>query len=206
MSTRDRILDAAEQVMRSDGLARTTTRRIAAAAGYSEATMYKHFASKEDLFLAVLLERLPPFVSLIDALPNHGNGSALRQTLIDVAAAALAFYEQSMPLAGSILAQPQMLARHSDQVRQLGRGPYVPLQSLTTWLWRQQQRGAIRAGVDPDAVAALLLGACFQQAFLRLFAGEGGLSGDQRRSLATALVTTLLDGPLPGPDMSARVG
>ena len=197
MSTRDRILDAAEQVMRSDGLAKATTRRIAAAAGYSEATMYKHFASKEDLFLAVLVERLPPFVALIDALPDRGDDPALRQTLIDVAAAALAFYEQSMPLAGSILAQPQTLARHSEQVRLLGRGPHFPLQSLATWLRRQQEHGAIRPDADSDAVAALLLGACFQQAFLGRFAGEEPLTHDQRQAKASSLVTALLDGVLP---------
>ncbi len=57
--TRDRILDAATHVMRTRGFARTTTKEIARAAGYSEATLYKHFQDKTDLFLAVLKERLP---------------------------------------------------------------------------------------------------------------------------------------------------
>ncbi|HEX4258089.1 MAG TPA: helix-turn-helix domain-containing protein, partial [Streptosporangiaceae bacterium] len=44
--TRDRILDAATHVMRTRGFARTTTKEIARAAGYSEATLYKHFQDK----------------------------------------------------------------------------------------------------------------------------------------------------------------
>ena len=46
-------------VMPTRGLARTTTKEIARAAGYSEATLYKLFDDKFDLFLCVLAERLP---------------------------------------------------------------------------------------------------------------------------------------------------
>src|ERR1700733_13336135 len=66
--TRDRILDAAAHVMRTRGFARTTTKEIARAAGYSEATLYKHFLDKTDLFLAVLKERLPSLGSTLSAL------------------------------------------------------------------------------------------------------------------------------------------
>jgi AcrR family transcriptional regulator len=64
LGTREKIVEAAERVMRERGLARTTTKEIARAAGYSEGTLYKHFESKEDLFLAVLAERFPAFVVL----------------------------------------------------------------------------------------------------------------------------------------------
>src|ERR1700679_3578661 len=66
--TRDRILDAAAHVMRTRGFARTTTKEIARAAGFSEATLYKHFQDKTDLFLAVLKERLPSLGPLLRAL------------------------------------------------------------------------------------------------------------------------------------------
>ena len=66
--TRDRILDAAAHVMRTRGFARTTTKEIARAAGYSEATLYKHFQDKTDLFLAVLKERLPSLGGTLGAL------------------------------------------------------------------------------------------------------------------------------------------
>ncbi|MFC7588857.1 TetR/AcrR family transcriptional regulator [Nonomuraea antimicrobica] len=59
MGTRERIIDAAEQAIHEFGIAGATTRRIAVQAACSEALIYKHFAGKEELFLAVLLERLP---------------------------------------------------------------------------------------------------------------------------------------------------
>ena len=82
--TRDRILDAAAHVMRTRGFARTTTREIARAAGYSEATLYKHFQDKTDLFLAVLKERLPSLRGTLGALSagidaNAAAGESHRQ-------------------------------------------------------------------------------------------------------------------------------
>jgi AcrR family transcriptional regulator len=44
MGTRDDILDAAAEVLRTQGFARATTKSIAQVAGYSEAALYKHFA------------------------------------------------------------------------------------------------------------------------------------------------------------------
>jgi AcrR family transcriptional regulator len=61
METRDRILDAAAELMRTRGIIRTTTKEIAKAAGFSEATLYKHFRDKEELLLKVLRERMPDF-------------------------------------------------------------------------------------------------------------------------------------------------
>ena len=74
--TRDRILDAAAHVMRTLGFARTTTKEIARAAGYSEATLYKHFQDKTDLFLAVLKERLPSLGSTLSALSADTQANA----------------------------------------------------------------------------------------------------------------------------------
>ena len=58
-------MEAAERVMRERGLARSTTKEIAREAGFSEGALYKHFESKEDLFVHVLAERLPPFVDVL---------------------------------------------------------------------------------------------------------------------------------------------
>ena len=50
--TRQRLLLTALEVFNRDGFHGTDTNRIAAAAGYSPGTMYKHFADKRALFLA----------------------------------------------------------------------------------------------------------------------------------------------------------
>ncbi|WP_006241399.1 TetR/AcrR family transcriptional regulator [Mycolicibacterium tusciae] len=51
--TRTLLLDAAEDVFAEKGFAPATLDDIAHAAGYTKGAIYKHFATKEDLFLAV---------------------------------------------------------------------------------------------------------------------------------------------------------
>lgn len=51
--TRTLLLDAAEEVFAEKGFTAATLDDIAGAAGYTKGAIYKHFATKEDLFLAV---------------------------------------------------------------------------------------------------------------------------------------------------------
>jgi AcrR family transcriptional regulator len=214
--TRDRILDAAAHVMRTRGFARTTTREIARAAGYSEATLYKHFQDKTDLFLAVLKERLPSLGSTLSALsagidtdagpqasagPNGPAAStaaseSLASRLTATAHGAIAFYEASFPISASVFSEPELLAAHHAAVTGRGGGPQYPLEALARYLRLEQGRGRIRPGADCDAAASLLLGSCFQYAFLRCFAQ---LPPDPAaaQAHATAIVTTLLAGLQP---------
>jgi AcrR family transcriptional regulator len=51
--TRSLLVDAAEQVFGEKGFVAATLDDIAQAAGYTKGAIYKHFSTKEDLFLAV---------------------------------------------------------------------------------------------------------------------------------------------------------
>jgi AcrR family transcriptional regulator len=200
--TRDRILDAAAHVMRTRGFARTTTKEIARAAGYSEATLYKHFQDKTDLFLAVLKERLPSLGSTLSALSagiddtNTAASESLASRLTATAHGAIAFYEASFPISASVFSEPELLAAHHAAVTGRGGGPQYPLEALARYLRLEQGRGRIRPGADCDAAASLLLGSCFQYAFLRCFAQ---LPPDPAaaQAHANAIVTTLLAGLAP---------
>ena len=205
--TRDRILDAAAHVMRTRGFARTTTKEIARAAGYSEATLYKHFTDKTDLFLAVLKERLPSLGSTLGALSaaldadtSSPVGPATRESLASRLAAtargAIAFYEASFPISASVFSEPELLAAHHAAVTRQGAGPQYPLAALARYLRLEQERGRIRPGADCDAAASLLLGSCFQYAFLRCFAQ---LPPDPAAAAAHAdgIAATLLAGLKP---------
>lgn len=191
MNTRDRILDAAARVMRTRGFARSTTKEIAKAAGYSEPMIYKHFASKTALFLAVLHERLPSFGPLARELAEPPGGRAVRDRLLAIVRAAIALYLDSFPMSASMFAEPGLLAAHRDEAARLDAGPHRPLAAVTEYLRAEQCRGRVAPDADCAAAAGLLLGACFQYAFLRCF--------EQRRpgqpeidAYADSLVVTLL--------------
>jgi AcrR family transcriptional regulator len=199
--TRDRILDAAVHVMRTHGFARTTTKQISRAAGYSEATLYKHFQDKTDLFLAVLRERLPSLTPILTDLSAAAEApqtsqSALTARLATAARGAIAFYEASFPISASVFSDPVLLAAHHDAVTGQGAGPQHPLRALADYLRLEQQHGRIKPGADCDAAASLLLGSAFQYAFLRCFA-QLAPDPEAAAAHATAVATTLLAGLEP---------
>src|SRR5258708_5936870 len=98
-TARRRILSAASEVIRARGLAHTTTKEIAKAAGYSEAALYKYFRDKEALFLAVMRVRLKPFIGLVVHLPDQAGTGTVRARLEDLAREVLAVFEDSGRLA-----------------------------------------------------------------------------------------------------------
>ncbi|MGW5765865.1 TetR/AcrR family transcriptional regulator [Streptomyces tendae] len=162
---RERILDAAHELMRTVGLARATTKEIARVAGCSEAALYKHFASKEELFIRVLSERLPRLTPLLRGLATEPGGASLEENLTEIARQAVLFYEQSFPIAASLYAQTQLKRRHDEAMRELGTGPHLPIEGLDAYLRAEQAAGRVRADADTFAAASLLLGACAQRAF-----------------------------------------
>ncbi|MFG2271743.1 TetR family transcriptional regulator [Streptomyces sp. WAC 01325] len=163
--TRVRLLDAAHDLMLTVGLARATTKEIARAAGCSEAALYKHFASKEELFIQVLTERLPPLRPLLSGLASEPGRHSVLENLTEIARQAALFYEQSFPIAASLYAQTELKRRHDDAVRQMGAGPHVPILELDTYLRAEQELGRVRTDADTFAAASLLMGACAQRAF-----------------------------------------
>jgi AcrR family transcriptional regulator len=191
LQTRERIVEAAERVMRERGLARTTTKEIARAAGYSEGTLYKHFESKEDLFLAMLTERFPSFVALVEELPARVGRGTVRETLEGVATNALAYYGEIVPMAASIFSEPALLARHREGMRKRGAGPRMINEELAAYLEAEERLGRVREDADPEAAAAMLLGACYQRAFFRSYLGEDApAEGDE--GFVESIVRTLM--------------
>ncbi|HWG62657.1 MAG TPA: helix-turn-helix domain-containing protein [Streptosporangiaceae bacterium] len=193
MGTRDQILDAAADVMRTRGLARATTKEIARAAGYSEATLYKHFDDKPALFLAVLHERLPSFQPFVAELLKKAGQGTLQENLAATARSAVEFYRESFPVSASVFSEPALLAAHRAAMSRLDAGPHRPVEAVTRYLRAEQQRGRIRPDVDCAAAASLLLGACLQHAFLSSFAGRH-LGREEAEAYADSIARTLVAG------------
>lgn len=192
---RARILDAAHRLMLTIGLARATTKEIARAAGCSEAALYKHFTSKEELFVAVLKERLPKVDGVLKCLiadPAQGERTVERN-LTEIAREAALFYEQSFPIAASLYAEPRLKERHDAAMRELGTGPHMPLRGVDAYLRAEQAAGRVRADADTYAAASLLLGACAQRAFAYDATGTGA-PPQSLDDFAASIARTLLTG------------
>lgn len=188
--TRDRILDAAASVLLEKGVVGATTKEIARAAGCSEALLYKHFADKQELFVAVLAERLP-----VVELPR-GDGD-LADDLTSLVVRLMDFFAQSFPMAVSIFGAPELLGEHRDGVRAKGFGPEGLVQLVMRTLAARRDVGDLRADADLEAAARLLIGFAFHRAFLAAY--EGRRRVPRARALARRGVDLVLPAITPGP-------
>jgi AcrR family transcriptional regulator len=178
LTTRDAILDGALQVMRTRGLARTTTKEIARAAGFSEATLYKLFTDKTDLFLCVLTERLPRVSVVSDGASGLAGASTVADNLLAIVTEVEAFYEASFPIAMSLFSDTELLARQRDAVHARGAGPEVITEGVARYLRAEQARGRVAATAPVSGAAMSLVGACMHQAFLSRFNDDGAVDRD----------------------------
>ncbi|MEV4475742.1 helix-turn-helix domain-containing protein [Nonomuraea sp. NPDC049504] len=189
MGTRERIIDAAEQAIQEFGISGATTKRIAKQAACSEALLYKHFVGKEELFLAVVIERMPALGPALEELRAAVGRGDLRANLVTFTLAALGFYTRAQGIAGGLLGDPALITGFRALLAERGSGPHVPIQVLAGVLRDEQRAGRVDAALDADAAASMLMGACFHRANLARFVDLPG-HGDEE--WAAAVVGTLL--------------
>jgi AcrR family transcriptional regulator len=170
LSTRDQILDATERTLQTKGLARVTTKDIATAAGCAEGTLFNYFPHKEDLFLAVIREKVPQFAAVMDR-DWLGQGT-VTENLVEMGVAALGYYRQTVPMTAALFADPDLLARHQERPEVTGGRLRRGQTEVTAYLADEQRLGRIRPALQPNTAARLLIGACFLHVFEQLFLGE----------------------------------
>jgi AcrR family transcriptional regulator len=195
--TRDQLVEAAERVLRTRGLARATTKEIAREAGCAEGTLYLHFADKLDLVRAVHERLLPAFVELVKQLPERAGGGTVAGNLTELAGGALRLYRDLLPLGSSLFADPELLGRFRALLAERGGGPQRAWEPVVAYLRAEQALGRVDPAADPAAAAVLLLGACQQLVFVELMTGPETLPFRDRPDPAAELVATLLAGLAP---------
>ncbi|WP_017541291.1 MULTISPECIES: TetR/AcrR family transcriptional regulator [Nocardiopsis] len=169
--TRQRILAAAADVMAEAGLAHATTKRIAAAARCSEAALYKYFSDKDELFVAALHELFPSFLETAQGLPDLAGTGTVRDNLRAFAVGAVPFYREGAPMFASLFAAPKLLDRQRAALRRLDAGPMAVNRLAEEYLRRERDLGRLTTTGTPQAIAALIVGACFQRGFMEAYLG-----------------------------------
>ncbi len=169
MNTRQQILDATRRIIHARGLARVTTKEIAREANCAEGTLYKHFEHKEDLFLSIVQQNLPP---ILETLHEYAPGThTLAKNLQAHALAALNYYDKLVPLAASFFADIDLLTRFRSIMHDMQAGPFRLYERLATYIEEEQRLGRIQSEQEPLSIAALLLGPCFHYVFNHHFLG-----------------------------------
>src|ERR1700676_2732938 len=107
--TRQRLLDAATEILNRVGIQGATTREISREAGVNEVTLFRHFKSKQQLLRAVLQRGLAAEVAIMD---QHSSWKEnLRESMEKYAHHYYSHMERKKGIARAFLAEAQVLPR-----------------------------------------------------------------------------------------------
>lgn len=180
------MLDAARAVFAERGYHGAGTAEIAAHCGCSEPLLYRHFASKQALFAAVLLdsalllrERIAPFFA------TTGDPLTTLVTVAEVASRDDLFLEVSRlrMLAVTLVDEPEIRAALTHLVEDMHA-------HITGLMARARDLGTLRAGVDPGEAAWLWYGIALQSGVRRTLFGPGEAGQASRTGAALIALLT----------------
>jgi AcrR family transcriptional regulator len=109
--TQQAILGAAKKLFITNGYKGTTTVQIAKEAGISEMTLFRHFPSKEEIFLNVIY----PLVSFLDNLNVDGQ-SDMRKTIRDLMENRLRFLLEERDLVRLVVMESFLAERSENPI------------------------------------------------------------------------------------------
>jgi AcrR family transcriptional regulator len=177
-ATRALILDAAEALIRDEGYAAASTRRVAARAGLKPSLVHYYFPTTDDLLVAVSRKGAEDSDRMIEqALNSDDPLRALWGFFIDASRTAMAL--EFMALANHREPVRQFMAEHSEQMRQR------QVAILTRML------GDRIRDCPPAGLSVVLAG------IGRAIVMEGGLGVTLGHEEARGFVERLLDGLAP---------
>jgi TetR/AcrR family transcriptional repressor of mexJK operon len=174
--TRERLRAAAHRLFLQQGYLATSIDAILAEAGISsKETLYRHYASKEELFIDVLGHLTlsqPGFTEKLAALPTPHDLPSLRQALTQLSREILSLMRQP-----EYLALVRIIIAEAPRFPQLGSLFFstVPQRGLTiiVALLRAAREQQVIADVNFEVVARALLGGLLSYAITGLmYAGE----------------------------------
>jgi AcrR family transcriptional regulator len=162
---REAILAAALTLLRERGIARVTSREVAAVAGVSEASVFYHYKDRAGLLQAVFEQGLAPLREL-DA-GGGLTGEPVHEVLTRLGTTLEHFLDQALPVMAAAQSDVALRDAMTAYMSAQDLGPHRGVRRLGEYLAREQAAGRVRADPDPQAVAMMFVGACYTRAAQR---------------------------------------
>ena len=185
----DAIVASVNRLLAEKGFDLMTVDEVAADVGIAKASLYKHFASKEELAAAAMIRLLQRALAFLDTLPpDAAPGEQLRAVVHWTMQVQLAGEMPSLPSQNSALRTALMTnAAYLDLLMQVS-------ERLGTWITAAQAAGSLNPGLPPEVMLYTLFArAC--DPVLGLLKSNGQHSDEQ---IIEWLMSTCFDG-LTGP-------
>lgn len=159
----DRLLDAASAVFAEEGFRGATTRKIAARANVNEVTLFRHFASKEELLAAAIDRQVEASIAMLARTALPADPHDLAAELGRFLAATLFGFAASHRAVRTSLGEWGHHPALDDRLT--GTSRYVSEQ-VERYLAAAQDRGLIRGDIHPVVAAQALIATIFAHGML----------------------------------------
>ncbi|MGI8664516.1 MAG: TetR/AcrR family transcriptional regulator [Jatrophihabitans sp.] len=155
-SRREHILAAARRCFLRDGFHATSMQDLFAEAGLSSGAVYRYFASKDEMIIAIAAENMQDVVSMIHAVATQRHGTSVGTVLGDVLAIVQAKHAQdglgglAVLVWAEVLRNPSLAGQFTELL--------IRMRTDVAEVVRVHQRcGDLPADVPPAAVATVLM-------------------------------------------------
>jgi AcrR family transcriptional regulator len=167
---KEAILEATLELLRERGIARLTTREVAERAGTSEASIFYHYRDRARLLQAVFERGLEPLQRTAAARCKGGDAG---EVMLGVGKGIEGFLEQALPILVAAQSDTELQRALASYIEERDLGPHRGVALLAGYLAEEQRAGRVRADVEPEAVATMLVSTCFMRASQRQLMGHG---------------------------------
>ena len=151
------IIAATLKLLSEQGYGGMSVEGVAAEAGVGKTTIYRRYASKEELVVAAVSSVRDPILTL----PDTGS---LRADLTGMMVQNRAIIQEGLALMGALLVEesrnPELMSLFREQIFRRRRDEAVEV------LQRSVARGEVRPGIDPEVAVHAIVGSMFVRCLL----------------------------------------
>ncbi|WP_440103363.1 TetR/AcrR family transcriptional regulator [Streptosporangium sp. H16] len=206
-SLREHLIAAAERLMAQRGTAGLTVRDIAREARVADGVLYNHFEGKEELLALALHAHVQTVERGLGERPTRAGSGTVEDNLRAYITQGLALHVAILPSFAGLLGRPEVLIRFANLPNPVAGGRGLRA-DLATYLRAERDLGRLAPGANPEAAAAMIIGACHELVLPHLFSGGAATALEIPPGFVEDLLTTVLNGigPVPGPGTVAGAG
>ncbi|MFI9008678.1 TetR/AcrR family transcriptional regulator [Actinosynnema sp. NPDC053489] len=171
---REAILAATEAILAEAGVARLSTREIARRAAVAESSIFYHFTDRLGLLQAVVRLHLPRYHEVAAEVGRSAGGGSLRDNLVRLLDALDAYYRRITPILAAVQADGDLRARFAERGADGAVGPQRALLPVVDYLAEERRLGRVRADLDLEPAALVIVATAYQRAVFHHLGAPGG--------------------------------
>lgn len=175
---REEILEAAARLFAQRGYSQTDTQAVADALGVSKGTLYRYFASKEELFLAAADRAMHRLREAVEAATGAGDDPL--EVMQQAITAYLRFFEENS-------AYVELLIQERAQFKDRKKPTYFEHREKNIGRWREMFARLIAAGrvrdVPVERITGVISNLVYGTMFTNYFVGRHAALEDQVRDI-----------------------